>query len=190
VQFFKSNVGRKIIIAVSGQVMVVFVVFHLLGNPFNPYAMDLPIQGYLRQVVRFLLFLMFVLHVFYGIQITLENYSVKPQSYAVNNNLRSTFAGRNMIWTGIIAGAFVIYHLLQFSFSVFGGSFLKGYIISVIYIGGLTALFFHMHHGIASFFQTMGWNNERSLTVIEKTGRWLSFLLLAGYISIIILNRV
>ena len=189
-RFLKSAVGRKIIIAVSGQVMVVFVVFHLLGNPFNPYAIDLLIPGYLRQVVRFLLFLMFVLHVFYGIQITLENYSAKPQSYAVNNNLRSTFAGRNIIWTGIFAGIFIIYHLLQFSFSVIGGSFLKGYIVPVIYIAGLTALFFHMHHGIASFFQTMGWNNERSLTVIEKAGRWVSFLLLAGYSAIIILNRV
>ncbi|MBI3754728.1 MAG: succinate dehydrogenase cytochrome b subunit [Deltaproteobacteria bacterium] len=189
-RFLKSAVGRKIIIAVSGQVMAVFVVFHLLGNPFNPYSIDIPIQGSLRQVVRFLLSLMLVLHVFYGIQITLENHSAKPQSYAVNKNLRSTFAGRNMIWTGILAGIFVIYHLLQFSFAVLGGSFLKGCIVPLIYIAGLTALFFHMYHGIASFFQTMGWNNDRSLTVIEKAGRWLSFLLVAGYIAIIILNRV
>lgn len=189
-RFLKSAVGRKIVIAVSGQVMVVFVIFHLLGNPFNFYALALPDSWFLKQMLRLLLLLMFVIHAFYGIELALENNSAKPQSYAVIKNLRSTFSGRNMIWTGVLAGIFVVYHLLQFSFSVIGGSFLKGYIVPVVYIAGLAALFFHMYHGIASFFQTLGWNGERSLPVIEKTGRWLSFLLVAGYAVIIILNRV
>jgi len=189
VQFLKSPVGKKIITAVSGQVMVVFIIFHLLGNPFNPYALNLPDLLFLRQIIRLLLLLMLVLHIFYGIKITLENHSAKPQSYAVINNLRATFAGRNMIWTGILGGIFVVYHLLQFPLSILGGSFLRGYTVLSIYVIGLASLFFHMYHGAASFFQTMGWNSERSLPVIEKAGRWMSFLVCAGFILIIILSR-
>ncbi len=61
---------------------------------------------------------MFSLHVFYGTRLTLENQDAKPLGYAVTERLQTTFEGRNMIWTGLLIGTFLVYHLLQFTFQV------------------------------------------------------------------------
>ena len=188
--FLRSAVGRKIVIAVTGQLMVVFVVFHLLGNYLNPYSFKLPDIGSFIWLVRFVLLVSFLLHTFLGIQITLENYKAKPGPYAVKKNLRTTFAAKSMISSGILAGVFILFHLLNFTFSVIEESFQDNNAVAIVYAAGLASVFLHLYHGIASFFQTMGWNSDRSLSVITKIGKGLALLLFGGFICIVILNRV
>ena len=158
--------------------------------------------GPLVWVFRLVMLALLVIHVIYGIQTTLENNAAKPQGYAVKKNLRTGFAAQNMIWTGLVLLAFLVYHLLHFTarvtpgvvqgfdpqgrFDVFGmvvASFQKGG-IAFIYVAAMVALFLHLSHGIQSFFQTMGWNNDKSLPVFTTAGKVVSFVLLAGYVLI------
>ncbi len=110
--------------AVTGQMMILFVIVHLLGNTtiyfsnLNAYAAALHALPVLLWMIRLFMVAMLCLHIYFGIVVTLENKKAKPQSYAVTNHLSTTFAGRNMIWTGSLIGAFLVYHLLHFTFQV------------------------------------------------------------------------
>jgi succinate dehydrogenase / fumarate reductase cytochrome b subunit len=210
--FLKSTVGRKIILAISGQMMVLFVVVHLLGNStifvpggINAYAGHLHDLTPLVWTFRLLMLVMVITHIYFGILITLENRASKPLPYAVNKRLKTTFAGENMIWTGMFLGLFIIGHLLHFTarmtpdisprlsslsrgdvfdvYSMVVGSFQHGGIAS-IYLAAMVILFLHMFHGIQSFFQTLGWNNDRTMPVIIRVGRMAAFIFLIGYASI------
>jgi len=206
----QHSVGRKILMAITGQGMVLFAIIHVLGNSsifigpngINAYAEHLHSLGPLVWIFRLAMLSLLVIHVIFGIQTTLENNAAKPQGYAVKKNLRTGFAAETMIWTGLVLLAFLVYHLLHFTarvtpgvvqgfdplgrFDVFGmvvASFQKGGIV-FIYVAAMVALFLHLSHGIQSFFQTMGWNNDKSLPVINTAGKVVSFILLAGYVLI------
>ena len=123
---FESTVGRKIVMSVTGLALSAFILVHLLGNftlysgsdGINAYSATLHRFGAVILVFRLVMLTMFSLHVLYGIQLTFENRAAKPQAYAVRKDLASTFAGKNMIWTGLLIAAFLIYHLLHFTFQV------------------------------------------------------------------------
>jgi len=206
-------VGRKMVMAVSGLLMVLFVVGHLVGNStiywgaggINAYAEKLHALFPLVWGYRVVMVVLLGLHVFLGIQLSLENNAAKPQGYAVDRNLKATFGGMSMIWTGLIIGGFLLYHLLHFTFQltdpelsalrhpdVLGrpdvyhmvvGGFQK-MLVSLIYVGALTALAFHLSHGIQSLFQSLGLSSDRTLPVMEKTGTVAAVVLYAGYIAI------
>ena len=215
-EFLKSSVGRKIVMTVSGLMMVLFVVMHLLGNTsifggpdgINAYAAKLHGLVPLVWPYRLAMVVLFVVHVFFGIQLTLEDNRARPQAYQVGKNLKATFAGKNMIWTGLIIGAFLIYHLLQFTFQVTNPDIAAGNnldalgrpdvfhmvvfsfrkaVVSLAYIVSLIALALHLTHGIQSSFQTLGLNSERTFPGIVKGGRIVSALIYLGYVSIPIL---
>lgn len=211
--FFKSPVGRKLVMSVSGLVMLVFVIVHLLGNTsifsgpggINTYAMALHRLGPLLWAFRLVMIVMFGLHVFYGIQLTLENRAAKPEEYAVDKNIESTFAGRNIIWTGLIIAVFVAYHLFQFTFQVIDPQLSAGrnsdmlgrpdvYLmvvsafrsipVSIGYVFAMAILGLHLMHGIQGAPQTLGLNNEKTLPVIVKTGLIAALLIFIGYTAI------
>lgn len=212
-QFFKSMVGVKVIMALSGLMMVLFVVAHLLGNTsifagpdgINAYAAKLREFGPVVWAYRVVMIVLFALHVYFGVQLTLENNKAKPRSYAVRRSLSATFAGKSMIWTGSVIGVFLVYHLLHFTIQVTNPeisavrnfdaagrpdvfhmvvlSFRKA-LIALVYIGALIALAFHLTHGIQSFFQTLGLNNDRTFPVITKSGTLAAIVIFLGYIAI------
>lgn len=147
----------------------------------------------------------FALHMWYGTMLKLENHSAKPQEYALAHYLNATFAGRNMIWTGVFIFTFLIYHLLHFTFQVTDPSIaadthpdnlgrpdvfmmvarsFQHIDISLFYMVSLVALLLHLYHGIQSSFQTWGMNNDRTLPVIKKTGTIASVLLFIWYSAI------
>jgi succinate dehydrogenase / fumarate reductase cytochrome b subunit len=208
--FFRSPVGRKIVMAVSGFSMFAFVVAHLTGNSticagpdgMNAYALALHRFPVLIWILRLILFVTFVLHVFYGIVLTLENRAAKRQAYAVRKYIQATFAGRNMIWTGFLLGAFIFYHLLHFTFQVTNPGIAAGshpdamgrpdvfmmvvlsfrkLAISIVYAGAMVALGLHLSHSIQSAFQTAGLNGERSFPVIMTGGTIAAILIALGF---------
>lgn len=205
----KSSVGRKILMAITGQLMVLFVIVHLLGNSsifvgpngLNSYAEHLHSLGPLVWVFRLAMLTFFLVHAIYGIQVSIENSSANPSKYAVNTALKRNFASENMIWTGLLLAIFVVYHLLHFTIrvtpdvSAFAGqvpgnvfgmvttSFSHGS-IALIYVVAMVVLCLHLFHGIQSFFQTMGWNGSASLPVLSQVGRALAVIFLVGYSSI------
>ncbi len=215
-QLFTSSVGRKILMAITGQLMVLFVVVHLIGNStiffgwLNAYAEHLHAFPPMVWAFRLVMLVFVGVHACYGIQITLENQAANPGAYAVNRKLKASFASENMVWTGVLIAIFVIGHISHFTakltpdivantlpnggidvFTMVVSSFQHG-IVAVLYVVAMIALFLHLKHGIQSFFQTMGWNNDSTLPAISKAGTVASVIFLLGYSSIplLILARI
>ncbi len=211
VMFPTSTVGRKIMMALTGQLMVFYVIVHALGNSFiyvnwlNAYAAGLRAFPPFLWAIRLLLIAAILLHIYLGIVVTLENRAAKPQNYAVASHLSTTFAGRNMIWSGALIFSFLIYHLLQFTFQVTDPAIaaarnldaagrpdvlsmvvrtFQHMSIVLVYVVSMTALLFHLTHGIQSSFQTWGMNNDRSLAIVIKAGTLTATVLFLGYIAI------
>lgn len=212
-QFLKSNVGRKILMAITGLFMVLFVVLHLLGNSsvykgpdgINAYGEILQGFGPFIWIFRIFMLIFFLVHIFFGVQLTLENRAATPQAYAVKKNLRATFASKNMIWTGLLIAAYIIYHLLHFTISVISPEIsaarnpdamgrpdifrmivlsFQNLMISAVYILAMMALTFHLTHGLPSLFQTLGLNNEKTMQFITRTGILAAIIIFLGYVLI------
>lgn len=205
-----SSVGRKILMSVTGQLLIIFILIHLIGNStiffgpngINAYAEHLHSLPPLVWGFRLFMLAAIGVHIIYGVQLTLENKAANPGAYAVKKNLKATFASENMIWTGLALLAFIVYHLLQFTvhvtpdivigldsvnrpdvFNMIVTSFSNG-LIALVYAAAMVMLFLHLSHGIQSFVQTMGWNNEKTLPAFGTGGKVVAAFLMVAYISI------
>jgi succinate dehydrogenase / fumarate reductase, cytochrome b subunit len=213
-QLLTSSIGRKILMAITGQAMVLFAVIHLLGNSsifgwlpggINSYAHHLhSLPAPIIISFRLGLLAFACIHIWYGIQLTLENRGGRPQQYAVKSTQKATFASENMIWTGVLLLAFILYHLLHFTFQVISPdtaalkhmvdgvpnvlgmvvSAFQNMFITLIYAGAMLILFLHLSHGIQSFFQSMGWCNDRVQPFITKAGTLAALALFLGYAAV------
>lgn len=119
-----SSLVKKYIMAISGLVLVGFVIGHMAGNLqmflpsdwINEYAYKLQHLPYgLLWVVRAFLLLCVVAHVVTAVMLVLENKRARPEAYAIKKPLQASFASRTMRWSGIILLAFIIFHLLHFT---------------------------------------------------------------------------
>ena len=197
--------------AVTGQLMLLFVLFHVAGNStiffgrLNAYAAGLHALPPLVWTVRLVMAAAVSLHVYYAVQITLENSEARPHSYKKKENLTSTFAGRNMVWSGAVIGTFLVYHLLHFTFQVMDPSVaafrnldaagrpdvllmvvrsFQHAAIASVYLAGLAALWLHLSHGIESSFQTLGLHGERSFPYLQRGSSFAAVVLLLAYAAI------
>ncbi|MBI5419706.1 MAG: succinate dehydrogenase cytochrome b subunit [Deltaproteobacteria bacterium] len=212
-RFTTNSIGRKILMAVSGLFMVLFVIVHLLGNSsifagpdgINAYAEKLHGLGPFVWASRLFMLAMLGIHVLFGILVTLDNWSAKPDRYKVKKMLKASFASETMIWTGALLLAFIVYHLLQFTFRVTPdvvlGNDAKGRFdvfsmvaasfrftpIVLIYVAAMVTLFLHLSHGIQSLFQSIGWNNDKTLPTYTRLGKVLAVVFLLGYSAIPVL---
>ena len=211
-QLFTSTVGRKLLMSITGFLMVLFVVVHLLGNSsifipggINAYAEHLHALPPLVWAFRLVMLVFILVHGYYAIQITLENNAANPQGYAVKKQLKANFSSVNMIWTGLLIALFIIGHILHFTarvtpdvssraaslttehgfdvFSMVIGSFQHPF-TALLYVVAMIVLFLHLKHGNQSSLQTMGWNNDCTLPVITKIGTVVAVIFLIGYSSI------
>ncbi len=207
--FFSSSIGRKIMMAITGFMLLGFLLIHLFGNSLiyvgwiNAYGERLHSMPPVVWGFRLFMLAIFSLHIFFGIQLTLENSAARPQAYAVKKDLRATFSGRNMIWSGLLIVVFLIYHLLHFTVRVTNPEIsnsldalgrldvLKMVVFSFhnaaiagAYIAAMIVLAFHLNHGIQSIFQTVGLNSDKTIPVIEKIGTGAAIILFLGYSAI------
>jgi succinate dehydrogenase / fumarate reductase cytochrome b subunit len=207
----QSSVGRKIIMAVTGFVLVAFVCVHLLGNSsvfigadaINAYAQKLHSLGPFVWVFRLVMLAAFAIHIFFGIQLTLENKAATPEKNVQIKRLKTGFGAETMIVSGLVMLAFVIYHLLHFTVRVTNPEIyvplgdhgmvdvfvmmVQGFssvLPVIIYLVGLFFLFLHVSHGIQSLFQTLGLSNDKSLPFMEMVSKVVGVVLLVGYVSI------
>jgi succinate dehydrogenase / fumarate reductase cytochrome b subunit len=122
-RLFGSSIGRKILMAVTGVIMIGYVVGHLVGN-LQIFAAADHINGYaafLHQVppllwsVRLILLASVLIHIWAATVLTLENHAARDIKYGVKHTIRATLSSRLMRWTGVVVLAFLIYHLAQFT---------------------------------------------------------------------------
>jgi len=134
---YRSSIGKKAIMAVSGLIGIGFLVLHMYGNLkifegpeyFNTYAAGLrslgaPIFGYthLLWIARLVLLAAVILHVLMAYQLTRQDWSGRPRQirYAVKKDVQATYASRTMRWGGVILLLFIVYHILNLTFGVVG----------------------------------------------------------------------
>jgi succinate dehydrogenase / fumarate reductase cytochrome b subunit len=210
-QLTQSSVGRKIIMAVTGIVLVGFVCVHLLGNSslfvgadaINAYAQKLQSLGPFVWVFRLVMLVAFALHIGFGIQLTLENKAATPEANVQVKRLKTGFGAETMIVSGLVILAFVVYHLLHFTVRVTNPEIyvplgdqgmvdvfimvVKGFkstLPVIVYLVGMGFLFLHVSHGFQSLFQTLGLSNDKSLPAMGMISKLVGFVLLLGYIAI------
>jgi succinate dehydrogenase / fumarate reductase, cytochrome b subunit len=211
VAFYQSSIGKKIIVAVTGLYLIVFVVGHMFGNleiylgpdHVNAYARFLQGLGPILWLERFILISAAVVHIVVTIQLTAENLSARPQKYAHYKYQAAKLSSRTMIYSGLLVICFVIYHLLQFTFMTTNPEYrhledqlhrhdvyrmvILGFqqpLISLFYAASIFFLATHLSHGFSSVTQTLGINNQKISGFVSNGGRWLSWLIFAGYVSI------
>ncbi len=202
-RLFSDSIGRKVVMAITGLLMVLFVIGHLLGNlsifagpnGINAYAQHLHDLPALVWGTRIVMGVSVLLHVFISIQVTLENSAAKADRYAVQSSLRATFASKNMIWTGVILGIFIVSHLFHFTIGVhpapdFAGrndvyamviAGLGKTLTGLAYIVAMISLFLHLSHGIQSAPQTLGLSNAMLQPRYGVIGKVASAVFLIGF---------
>ena len=189
VEFYRSAVGKKWVMAVSGIMLMGYVFFHMLGNlkvyfgpadliHYSEWLRDLLVPFLPRTVLLWLLrtglISAFVLHVHSAYSLTRMNHRARPQAYAGERDyVAANFASRSMRWTGIIVGLFVIFHLTDLTWGSANPDFVRGdpyhnmvesfsrVPVAIAYIAANVALAIHLYHGAWSLFQSLGWNHPR-----------------------------
>ncbi|MEO5717084.1 MAG: succinate dehydrogenase cytochrome b subunit [Chthoniobacterales bacterium] len=210
--FHRSSVGRKMIVAVTGVILILFVIGHLLGNLqiflgpdwINGYAEHLRELGMFLWVVRGGLLLTVIIHIYYTIRLAIENRQARPVRYKRKDTVRATFASRSMAMSGLVLLAFIIFHILHFTVRVTDPRFntlpldplnhydvysmmIYGFqspLVSGFYILAMFLLALHLSHGTSSFFQSLGLSNQKLAPRLASAGRVLAWLLFIGYSSI------
>ncbi len=200
------------IVAVTGVILIVFVVGHLLGNLqiflgprwINDYAQHLRDLGPLLWVVRIVLLIAVALHIYFTILLAIENRRARPRRYVKKEHVKATFASRHMVVSGVVVLAFIIFHLLHFTAHKFDARFpllkndplnhydvysmmvygFQNIYISGFYIVGLFLLTLHLTHGASSFFQSLGLNDKKLTPRLAFGARVFAWLLFIGYTSI------
>ena len=190
--------------AVSGCILFLFVVGHLIGNlqiyegpeKLNRYAVLLRSMPALLWGVRTVLLAMVLLHIWSSVQLAGRNIAARPVGYRIKKATGSSYASRTMYWSGPIILAFVIYHLLDFTFGQVNPHFQPGNVygnvvasfqlipVAVFYIIAMLLLCLHLYHGLWSMFQSVGIAHPRYTPMLRRGAAVVALLIAIGNISI------
>ncbi len=204
VRFWSTTQGKKAVMAITGIILAVFVFFHLLGNlqifigpdQYNTYARTLRHLPELLWPVRIVLLTSVLLHIWSSLQLAVTKSEARPTGYQRWKPSASGYASRTMYWSGPIIAAFVVYHLLQFTFGSGGtpyspfdpyGNVINGFrvpAVSIFYIFAIGLLCLHLRHGLWSIFQTLGFYHPRHTPAIRRLASLISLFIFFGFISI------
>ena len=197
-----SSVGRKVVMALTGFLLIGFLVAHLAGNlslfadsdgsAFNAYAAKIKSFGALVYVAEVGLIALFGVHVFLAIRLTLENREARKSKYAVRSDRGAkTMASASMPVTGVLILGFVLKHLIDFRLddrfiedpAGLVSMKLADPVNGALYLIAMGVLGLHLTHGLQSAFQSMGWNHPNYTPVIRKASLGIGILLAIGFAS-------
>ena len=204
-----SSIGRKFIMSISGIFLVLFLLFHLSMNLtllFSTEAYDwiCELLGANWYAIAGTLVLAAgaVIHIGYATWITLQNKKARgSEKYASSNKTKTEWASKNMYVLGLIIGLGLIIHFWNFWYkmqfaelihspdAVTDGSELVIALFSqplfvVIYLVWLSALWFHLTHGVWSAFQTLGWNGKLWFSRLQSVSNIVATLIAIGFASV------
>jgi succinate dehydrogenase / fumarate reductase cytochrome b subunit len=211
---WSSVIGKKVVMAVTGAVLILFVIAHMIGNlkifsgpeEINAYSRFLREVGWpelaygqLLWIVRGVLFICAILHITSATQLTLINRQARPVGYELRKNVETTWGAVTMRWGGVLLAVFIVFHLFHFTGGMVGfqpGQFehlmvyqnvVAGFSnvpIALFYIIAMGALCLHLDHGIWSMLQTLGWVNLDNTKSLRTVSRILALIIFAGFISV------
>lgn len=208
-RFLDSTIGKKVVMAVSGVMLVGFVVAHMLGNlqlyvpahggehALDEYgrALRSMLHGTGLWVARAGLIAAAAAHLWAAITLAQRNKEARPVGYRKLHHTSSTLGSRTMLVSGLIVLGFIVFHLLHFTIGTVHPTFEDGKVfhnvvsgfqvpwVSALYIVAMLAFAPHLRHGVWSLFQTLGLSHPRydRLRVPVATG--LTVLVIAVNIS-------
>jgi succinate dehydrogenase / fumarate reductase cytochrome b subunit len=193
----RSNIGLKAIMAVSGLLMVGYLITHVAANLLvfrgaaliNGYAAILHGQPALLYGARVVLFVALVAHVWSAVVLTRRDRAARPIAYAQRSPQVSTFASRTIRWGGLVILFFLVYHILHFTTGTVHPAFVEGDPhgnvvrafrvpwVAALYVVAMAAVGLHLFHGTWSAFRSLGLTRPSQHPLRHKTS-----LLVAGAI--------
>lgn len=211
VELYRSAVGKKYVMAVTGIIWMLFITAHLIGllkaffgpEEVNEYGEWLRHVGepalhfsWFLWILRSSLIVALALHIHAAYALTVMNHRARPVRYSSDRDyVAATFASRTMRWSGVIVALFLLYHLMDFTWGNANPGFVRGDAygnmiasferipVSIAYVIAHLALGLHLYHGSWSLFQSLGWNNPR----FNKWRWWFSVgfavAITAGYLT-------
>ncbi len=212
--FWHTMIGKKVVMAITGVVLISFLIAHIFGNlkifagpdEINAYSrflreVGMPEFGYgqLLWLVRIVLFVCISLHITAAVQLTRMSRAARPIGYAAKRDVETTWAARAARYGPVLLFAFVVFHLLHLTGGVVGfgqGQFkhlavyqnvvaaLAVWPIALFYIVAMGALYLHLNHGIWSMLQTLGWNTARNEATLKMISRVIAIVVFLGFTSV------
>ncbi len=198
--FFQSSLGKKLVMGITGLFLITFLVVHCGinacifvndgGVTFNAAA-EFMGTNLLIRAMEIVLFIGIIWHILQALMLTLSNNKARPVKYAVSNgNANSKWYSRWMGLLGTLILMFLIVHLSHFwvktrftglnhnqtLFDSMKVTFSQAWVV-VLYCAGMVSLAYHLMHGFASAFQTMGWNHPKYTPLVKKVGIGFSILI-------------
>ena len=210
-ELYRSAMAKKAIMAVTGVMLFGFVLGHMAGNlklfqgpeKINAYAEGLrelgqPIFGHgdVLWLARIGLLAAVGLHMLCAWQLTLLNRKARPTGYAMQTPQAATYASRTMRYGGVIIALFAIYHLLHLTAGRVHVDFKHGDVyhnlitafqnplVAGVYILAVSALGFHLYHGLWSMFQSLGWSGPRLDVFRRQFAAAFAVIVTAGFVSV------
>ncbi len=187
-QFLKhlimSSIGRKIIMAVTGLMLIGFIFFHLginlllfKGSGIYNGAVNI-ITTPITPILEIGLAVLFLIHIIIGTWVRIEDWFNRPKGYYERRwQGGRTIGSATMLYTAIILLAFLVYHIITFRFGDHSAgmyqmvaSTFKNPLCVVLYLIGASAIVLHMSHGVQSAFQTLGLNHPVYMPIIKMAG--------------------
>ena len=210
IDLVKSTIGAKVVMGVTGAMLVGFVIMHMLGNlqvflgqdALNGYAKSLHDLGGLLWVARLGLIGAVVLHIASGLRLAALNNAARPVKYAHETTVKATFASRYMRMSGLVLLAFIVYHLAHFTLGLTHpehkamvdamgrpdvySMVVLGFqqpVVSIAYIVAMVLLWFHLNHGASSLFKSLGLRHSKYNSMLDKVGPAVATLVVGGNIA-------
>lgn len=202
-RFWSSTIGKKTVMAVTGIVLVGYLLAHVTANLLVFVGPD-AIDGYAAKLrefpvflwgVRILLLVSVILHIVAAGQLAIRARAARPIGYHRFEPQISSPASRTMRWGGVVLLLFVIYHILHFTTGQAHPDFrhlepyhnvtvaFRAWWVVGIYVVALVALALHLYHGTWSLFQTLGANNPRYNRYRRPLAAAIAILVVAGNVS-------
>lgn len=207
-----SSIGAKAVMAVTGVLLVLFVLGHMVGNlqvfsgpeKLNTYAALLQGLGGGLWIIRIVLLVVLVAHVRSAMLVVQRTRAARPVQYQARQDLVTSFAARTMLATGLIVLLFVVYHILHLTTGTIDPAGAYGRLdaegrhdvyamvvagfqhvpTTAVYVIAQLVLALHLSHGVSSLMQTLGLRNERNAAKVKLIGPLVSAIVLVGNLSI------
>lgn len=203
-RLWRSSVGLKIAMAVTGVILSGFVLVHMAGNlqvfqgekALNDYAELLRREPALLWLARLVLLGSVGLHIAAWLVLLGRNQKARPVGYRKVTRRESSFASRSMRWTGPLLLAFIIYHILHMTTGTVHPNFQEGGAyhnlvtglrvvpVAIIYVLAMVVLGFHLWHGVWSLFQTLGAEQARYGSLGRRVATVFTLVVVLGFIAV------
>ncbi|WP_081788373.1 succinate dehydrogenase cytochrome b subunit [Candidatus Blastococcus massiliensis] len=205
-----SSVFKKVVMAVSGIILVLYLIAHMIGNlkafsgaeEFNHYSEWLRTIGNpalpgatTLWLIRIILLVAVLAHIWAAVSLWRQARRARPERYVTKKSAAQSYASRTMRWGGVIIAAFVIWHLLDLTFGTVNSqgdaepydrlvASFSNPVSTAFYAIAVILVGMHLRHGIWSATQTLGQSNRRREVTVNYAATGIATLLTLGFLLV------